>query len=194
MPTPRELGAAIGGAAAAELRADVSIATTEPQVIAKTALDRADHFDTEVARLDHAPSKEGLDAAAAEAEHVIKIAQEQRSSLSAEMCALSALDDGLVHALACGAIRLMCVAWLLSRPEDYRIQNRQELEQIEREGALPSPLLSPAEAAILVCQGKRAVGVLSYGWLSPGSPDPASARIRVVRSALQAHRHIKALF
>ena len=40
----------------------------------------------------------------------------------------------------------------------------------------------------------RSVGALSYGWLSPGSPDPAGRRLDVVRQALTAHPRIEAFF
>ena len=55
---------------------------------------------------------------------------------------------------------------------------RQDLErlgeQLEREGKEPTPLLSPEEGAALVQKGKRAVGVLTYGWLMKGDPDPGA--------------------
>ena len=55
-------------------------------------------------------------------------------------------------------------------------------------------VLSPAEAVALIRRCARAAGSLTYGWLSPGNPDPAGARIRVVRVALKAHSYIEALF
>ena len=115
-------------------------------------------------------------------------------SLAPEMVALSTLDDRLVEKLATGAIRLVRVVWLDEQPDDYRIQNRQQLEQLERDGASPSPLLSPDEAVALVRRSTRAAGSLTYGWLSPGNPDPAGARTRVVRAALEANGYIEALF
>ena len=78
--------------------------------------------------------------------------------------------------------------------DDMFRMNRQQLEQIESKGASPSPLLSPSEAVAIVRRCERAAGVLSHGWLSPGMPDPAGARLRVVRKALQAYPHIQCLF
>ena len=70
------------------------------------------------------------------------------------------------------------------QPDNFKMPNRQALEEIERSGDLPSPLLSPQEAAALVERGDRSIGVLTYGWLSPGDPDPDGSRIRVLRRAL----------
>ena len=114
--------------------------------------------------------------------------------LAPELLSLSSLDDRLVEKFAAGAIRLVRVLWLLQQPDDYRIQNRQQLEQLERDGASPSPLLSPDEAVALVRRCARAAGSLTYGWLSPPHPDPAGTRTRVVRAALEANGYIEALF
>ena len=38
------------------------------------------------------------------------------------------------------------------------------------------------------------MGSLSHGWLSPGDPDPAGARMRVVCNALWRYPHIEGLF
>ena len=116
------------------------------------------------------------------------------SALDDSLLLLSSLDDRLVGALEANAIRLVRIAWFLDQPEGDRLRTRQELEQIESSGASPSPLLSSKEAVALVRRGKRGAGVLSYGWLCPGSPDPDCARTRVVQSALKAHSHIEGLF
>jgi hypothetical protein len=42
------------------------------------------------------------------------------------------------------------------------MMHRQALEEIERSGIAPSPLLTPKEAVLQVQQGDRSVGVLSY--------------------------------
>ena len=73
-------------------------------------------------------------------------------------------------------------------------QNGQYLEALEACRALPAPLLSPIKAVALVRRGNRGVGVLSYGWLSPGDPDPAGARMEVVRRALEHHPNLVGLF
>jgi hypothetical protein len=107
--------------------------------------------------------------------------------------ALTELDMIVIQVLMCGAIRLLCVKWLLMQPANFMMPNRQALEKIERSGASPSPLLSGEEAVALVERGDRSIGALTYGWLSPGDPDPAGSRIRVLRRAL-ARLAIKALF
>jgi hypothetical protein len=62
-------------------------------------------------------------------------------------------------------------------------------------GASPSPLLSPQEAVALVERGDRSIGTLTYGWLSPGDPDPDGSRFRVLRRALLGMAiRIEALF
>ena len=98
--------------------------------------------------------------------------------------ALTELDQIVIHVLMCGAIRFLCVKWLLMQEDNFKMPNRQALEEIERSGASPSPLLSPQEAAALVERGDRSIGALTYGWLSPGDPDPDGSRIRVLRRAL----------
>jgi hypothetical protein len=109
--------------------------------------------------------------------------------------ALTELDKIVIQVLLCGAIRLLCVKWLLMQPADFKMPNRQALEEIERSGASPSPLLSPQEAAALVERGNRSIGTLTYGWLSPGDPDPKGSRIRVLRRALMGMAlRIEALF
>jgi hypothetical protein len=109
--------------------------------------------------------------------------------------ALTELDRIVIQVLLCGAIRLIRVEWLLMQPADFKMPNRQALEELERSGASPSPLLSPQEAAALVERGDRSIGVLSYGWLSQGEPDPKGSRFRVLRRALKGMViRIEALF
>ena len=98
--------------------------------------------------------------------------------------ALTELDKIVIQVLLCKAIRLLCVKWLLMQPANFKMPNRQALEEIERSGASPSPLLNPREAAALVERGDRSIGTLTYGWLSPGDPDPDGSRFRVLRRAL----------
>ena len=74
---------------------------------------------------------------------------------------------GVIEALARAYIRLLRCEWLLAQPDDYIIENRQQLEERERNGE--SPLLKPAEAVALVRRADRSAGVLSHGWLSPGN-------------------------
>jgi hypothetical protein len=107
--------------------------------------------------------------------------------------ALTELDKIVIRVLLCGAIRLLCVEWLLMQPDNFKMPNRQALEALEKSGASPSPLLSREAAASLVRRGDRSIGALTYGWLSPGDPDPAGSRIRVLRRALM-RLAIKALF
>jgi hypothetical protein len=109
--------------------------------------------------------------------------------------ALTELDKIVIQVLLCGAIRLLCVKWLLMQPANFKMPNRQALEELEGSGASPSPLLSPQEAAALVERGDRSIGALTYGWLSPGDPDPDGSRIRVLRRALMGMAiRIEALF
>jgi hypothetical protein len=109
--------------------------------------------------------------------------------------ALTELDKIVIQVLLRGAIRLLCVKWLLMQPANFKMPNRQALEELEKSGASPSPLLSPQEAAALVERGDRSIGTLTYGWLSPGDPDPDGSRIRVLRRALKGMAiRIEALF
>ena len=73
--------------------------------------------------------------------------------------ALTKFDDGLVEALRAGDIRLVRSEWFLALPDGYRIQRRQDLEAL----APASPLLTPDEAVVLLRQGNRGVGSLTYG-------------------------------
>ena len=108
---------------------------------------------------------------------------------------LTELDKIVIQVLLLGAIRLICVKWLLMQPNNFKMPNRQALEEIERSGASPSPLLSPREAAALVERGDRSIGALTYGWLMSGDPDPQGSRIRVLRRALAGMAiRIQALF
>ena len=80
--------------------------------------------------------------------------------------------------LEAGDIRLVRSSWLLTLPEDYRIQRRQDLEALERSGTSPSPpLLSPKEAVALIRKGDRSAGSLSYGWPLQ-QPDPTGHGLR----------------
>ena len=109
--------------------------------------------------------------------------------------ALTELDKIVIDVLMCGAIRLLRVKWLLMQPANFKMPNRQALEEIERSGVSPSPLLSCEEAAALVERGDRSIGALTYGWLSPGDPDPDGSRMRVLRRALKGMLiRIEALF
>jgi hypothetical protein len=92
---------------------------------------------------------------------------------------LSKLDDRL-----CGSIRFVRAAWLLNLPPTFRMKRRQELEDLERSGMSPTPLLSPEEAVALIRACNRSVGSLTYGWLTPGDPDPDGRRLAVVRAKL----------
>ena len=107
---------------------------------------------------------------------------------------LGALDYRLSKVLASGAIRLVRSTWLSVQPSSYRMQCRQDLEELERRGVSPSPLLSTQEAVALLRRGDRSIGVLSYGWLSAKDPDPAGARVTRLRRALELQVHIEAIF
>ena len=111
---------------------------------------------------------------------------------------LSTLDDRLVAVLEAGDIRLLRVKWVESQPEGYSMQRRQGLEALQEEigkaeGGL-TPLLGCKEAADLIRNGKREVGVLSYGWILPWNPDPTGERTSLLRQELLRRPYIKALF
>ena len=110
---------------------------------------------------------------------------------------LSSFDEPLVEALRRGDICLVRSSWVLKpyvggRPS--RIRRRQDLEEMARSGVSPTPLLDATEATALLSRADRSVGALSYGWLSPGAPDPAGRRLDVVRQTLAAHPRIEGLF
>ena len=107
---------------------------------------------------------------------------------------LAAFDNNLIEALRGAIIRLVCVAWLLAQPDDLKMPYRQQLEELERSGASPSPLLSPEEAVALILQGDRSVGAVTHGWLSPGNPDPAGSRMKLLRQELKSLPNIKGIF
>ena len=84
---------------------------------------------------------------------------------SEELGILTHLDDRLAESLQAGDIRFVSTAWLLSQPENYRLERRQVLEAIET-GPVGSdsgqcPLLSPAEAVALVRDCSRSVAALT---------------------------------
>ena len=91
-------------------------------------------------------------------------------------------------------IRLLRVEWLLSQPEGYKMQRRQDLEERERADRVLSPLFSGAESVQLIRNGKREIAGLSYGWLLPWDPDPTGERTALLRRALSERPHIKGLF
>ena len=142
--------------------------------------------------LDRATKSEARARAALAAEERRILRERARAHLSMSLRQLSAFDDGLLEVLQTGGIRLLRTDWLLEKPDDFRILRRQDLEALEREGE--SPLLSVEEAVTLVCRAAREMGVLTYGWLSPGQPDPKGARVAVVRRALRENPHIVAIF
>ena len=111
---------------------------------------------------------------------------------ASEIQVLSRLDNALVEVLLKGDIRLLSTAWLLAQPGGYLIERRQDLEKREERGE--SPLLSRQEAFDLVRRGDRSVGAFTYGWLSPGNPDPLGTRLAVLRIALAQLPHIEGLF
>eukprot|EP00967_Tisochrysis_lutea_P006824 scaffold8149_cov32-Tisochrysis_lutea.AAC.1 len=65
---------------------------------------------------------------------------------------------------------------------------------VAREHHGERPFLEPKAAADLVRQRGRALGVLSYPWLSADHPDPTGGRMRAVKQALERHPYITGLF
>jgi hypothetical protein len=104
---------------------------------------------------------------------------------------LSKLDDRLIDRLDAGDIRILRASWLC-QPSVARLARRQDLEQLERGG--DSPFLRANEATDLLRRGGRCLGALTYGWLLPGDPDPAGARLDALRAALAQHPHIAGVF
>ena len=92
---------------------------------------------------------------------------------------LQLLDEQVIEALEHGTIRLLSVSYLLGRPKGFRLSRLQELEIVK--GAL----LTPAAAAAAMRSGARHVLALTYGWLSPGNPDPTGKRFEAVQRALR---------
>lgn len=86
---------------------------------------------------------------------------------------LQASDERLSSAVSSGCIRFVSVHWLLCvRPNHYsmiKLPRRQELEEFS-----PSPFMSEREAAAALKRGCRHVIALTYGWGSPGDPDPTN--------------------
>ena len=108
------------------------------------------------------------------------------ASIAQARSALLALDDRVCGHLADGTIRVLSTKHLLAQAADFLLKRRQELPE--------SFFLSPEAAVALVRRGERALGALTYGWLSMGNPDPAGARLAEVRGFLRAHPHVEGLF
>lgn len=117
---------------------------------------------------------------------------------------LTAVDDRLVRALEMGHIRLVNAKWVKRQPPGSRMRCRQDLEKLEQEyeqnvrggrghGSV-SPYLTPTEAAQAIRYGNRCIMALSYGWNSPGNPDPTGMRVYIVQRGLKNHSHIVGLF
>ena len=115
--------------------------------------------------------------------------------VSPELLVLSSLDDQLASALLAKDIRLLRSDWLLQQQSPGQVlQRRQKLEELERQGASPSPFLSADEAVALLRRCDRSVGVLSHGWLMPGECDPRGVRMEAVILALRQNENLEALF
>ena len=103
---------------------------------------------------------------------------------------LTNLDRRLRDAIIRKEIRVLRSEWLLcQKPEvtqlHYVLPRRQSLERLERDG--DAPFLSPREACIWLECGRRHIGVLSAGWLSPLHFDPTGERMHTLRLFLRAH-------
>ena len=108
------------------------------------------------------------------------------------LTALSRLDDRVVERLRAGDIRLLRVSWLV-QPSVVHLSRRQELERLEREGE-GEPFLSAEEAEAALRKHSRCIGALTYGWLSPGDPDPAGRRLAVLKAACAQQPYLEGLF
>ena len=107
---------------------------------------------------------------------------------------LQELDAQLIDALRRADIRLLRTEWLRKQPVGFLLPKRQQLEAAEERGELPSPLLHPNEAIILIQRADRSVGVLSHGWLTASHCDPAGARVAVVIATLIKFSYLEGLF
>ena len=123
-----------------------------------------------------------------------KVARPKKTMIETVVAALSPLDDRILEVLGSGDIRLVRSEWFVLQPEGYHIQRRQELEILEKAGAVPSPLLSADEAVALVRKCNRGAAALSYGWLSSEHPDPLGHRVGELRTALISLTHIAGFF
>ena len=107
--------------------------------------------------------------------------------MSHEIRQLSELDEQrLTGVLRTADIRLVRASWLLNQPPHKHLQRRQELEE--------EAFLSGEDAVALIRRATRAVGALTYGWLSPDDPDPTCSRLRILQEALNDKPYIEALF
>jgi len=131
---------------------------------------------------------------AANAAANFKVARPKKTMLETAAAALSPLDNRVQEVLRKGDIRLVRSAWFVSQPEGYQFQRRRELEDLEKAGALPSPLLSADEAVALVCKCDRSAAAVSYGWLSADHPYPCGERVREMHAALSTLSHIEGFF
>ena len=122
----------------------------------------------------------------------VKLAHDYRTNLL-RLSSLTELDGRLKGALASGSIRLIDADALRSG-RLTRVERRQALEA--RQAAGEQLLLSAETAVQLVCEGKRQIGFLTYGWRTPDHPDPDNATLETVARALRsAHgQHIRGLF
>ena len=95
---------------------------------------------------------------------------------------LGALDDDVAASLERADIRLVSVHWLLhQRPSTFnRMLRRQDLEKMQ-----PCPLLPPKVAAKTLRLRRRWVIALTFGWGSPGDPDPTGTVLANVVRALE---------
>lgn len=108
-----------------------------------------------------------------------------------QMEKLLTLDNDVVDALGRGDIRLVRSSWIRALPPGSRVKSRNLLEKTY---ISPSPLLDPSEAVALFCSCRRAVGALSYCWLTASDPDPSAARLNAIQATLTEHSHIEGVF
>lgn len=88
---------------------------------------------------------------------------------------LGQIDEALALRLERGDVVLLSLKWLLEeRPQ--RLARRQDLEKQYRGQAY----LSRRRAAELLRSGRRRVLAVSYGWRTPGDPDPTGEMIQDV--------------
>lgn len=104
------------------------------------------------------------------------------------------LDEQIWLNLKDGSIKLIRAEFLRSGALN-RIKRRQELEALEKEQGLH--IFVPAKQAVkLLKKSKRKIGVLTYGWNTPGDPDPTGTYLAAVCRFLLSGmgEHVEALF
>jgi len=93
-----------------------------------------------------------------------------------------ALYNATIDVLASGALRLVSAKWLVEQPSSYIIQRCQDL---------PSDAKVQPELAAELFDELGGIVVVSYGWLTRGSPDPLGFHMKSIKKYLEVHLGFK---